>query len=93
MTEIEKLRQRLKSSVMNDLQQERLVEYFKPIYYVEFECTAPGELFPRIFRNAYYVKQTNRTDALRTFDEFNGLRVIEKSMLTGREKIIKERGL
>lgn len=76
---------------MTELQKEELENYFKPIYYVEYEEKVPGELFPRIFRMGYYNKRNNKKEALRAFEELNGARVIEKSMRTGQEKIIRER--
>ena len=76
---------------MTELQKEELENYFKPIYYVEYEEKAPGELFPRVFRMGYYNKRNNKKEALRAFEELNGARVIEKSMRTGQEKVIKER--
>lgn len=40
----------------------------------------------------YYDKRTNKADALRAFSaSSNAVRVIEKSMKTGAEKVIKER--
>lgn len=76
---------------MTDVQQAELERYFKPIYYVEYEETPEGELFPHTFRVGYYDKRTNKADALRAYEELNGARVIEKSMRTGAEKIIKQR--
>ena len=90
--EITQLRQRLKNSVMSDLKQEELIDYFKPIYYVEFETLVPCELFPRVFRNAYYDKRFNKKEALKAFEDFaDARRVVEKSMYSGREKVIAER--
>jgi hypothetical protein len=76
---------------MTELQKEELENYFKPIYYVEYEEKVAGELFPRIFRMGYYNKRNNKKEALRAFEELNGARVIEKSMRTGQEKVIRER--
>lgn len=76
---------------MTDLQREQLENYFKPIYYVEYEITPDGELFSQRFRVGYYDHRTNKKEALQCFERFNGVRVIEKSMRTGQEKIIKER--
>ena len=76
---------------MTDLQIEELENYFKPIYYVEYEIIPDGELFPRLFRMGYYDKRYNKKEALRVFEQLNGARVIEKNMRTGTEKIIKER--
>lgn len=70
-----------------------LDRYFAPIYYVEFEETLPGELFPHVFRNGYYDKSRNKKDALWVFENSpdNPVRVIEKDMRTGAEKIIRQR--
>lgn len=77
---------------MTELQKEQLENYFKPIYYVELEDTAAGELFPSKMRWAFYDKRTNRREALHYFDSRdNAKRVIEKNMVTGREKVIRER--
>lgn len=75
---------------MTDLQRQDLQNYFLPIYYIEFELQRPGELFPFIFRNAYYGRWAKK-EALEIFNQDKGLRVIEKSMRTGKEKIIAER--
>lgn len=88
MTEIQKLRESLKHSVMTDVQQEKLIRYFKPVYYVVYEETPPGELFSKTYRIGYYDKDNNRKQALEAFERFGGKRVIEKSILTGKEKII-----
>ena len=74
---------------MNEIQREELNRYFAPIYYVEYEETLPGELFPHTTRVGYYDKRNNKKEALRAYDELNGTRVIEKNMRTGVEKIIK----
>ena len=76
---------------MTDVQRAELERYFKPIYYVEYEETPEGELFPRVFRVGYYDKTCNKKEALRAYEELNGARVIEKNMRTGAEKIIKQR--
>lgn len=76
---------------MTDVQLEELERYFKPVYYVEYEIVPDGELFPKVFRMAYYDKRRNKKDALQAFEQFDGVRVIEKNMRTGQEKIIKER--
>ena len=34
---------------MTDIQREELERYFSPIYYVEYEVTPAGELFPQRF--------------------------------------------
>ena len=76
---------------MTDIKLQELENYFKPIYYVEYEIIPDGELFPRVFRVGYYDKRCNKKEALRAYDELNGARVIEKNMRTGQEKIIKAR--
>ena len=69
-----------------------LERYFKPIYYVEYAEQETGMLFCNTFRMGYYDKRTNKADALRAFSErSNAVRVIEKSMKTGAEKVIKAR--
>ena len=81
-----------KRKEMNELEREKLEEYFKPIYYVELEETVNGELFPIKTRWAFYDKRTNEREALRYFDtRDNAKRVIEKNMYTGREKVLKEK--
>ena len=94
MSEFEAMKKRVRNSALNDLEQERLINYFSPIYYVEFEVTLPGELFPRTERVGYYDKTHNRhkKEALEIFERIpDAKRVIEKCMYTGKEKIIKER--
>ena len=94
MSEFEAMKKRVRNSSLNELEQERLINYFSPIYYVEFEVTLPGELFPRIERVGYYDKTHNRNkkEALEVFERIHDAkRVIEKCMYTGKEKIIKER--
>jgi hypothetical protein len=92
MKEVEQLKQRLKGGVMNELQQERLINYFSPIYYVEYEETLPGELFPHIQRFGFYDKRRGKNDALAVFEKItDAKRVIEKCMYTGKEKVIQER--
>ena len=76
---------------MTELEIEELENYFKPIYYVEYEIIPDGELFPCLSRVGYYDKRYNKKEALRAFEELNGARVIEKNLRTGKEKIIKER--
>ena len=76
---------------MTDIKLQELENYFKPIYYVEYEIIPDGELFPRVFRMGYYDKRCNKKEALRAYDELNGARVIEKNMRTGQEKIIQAR--
>lgn len=75
---------------MTDVQQAELNRYFSPIYYVEYEESAPGELFPHIFRMGFYGDYAKK-DAFAAFENCNGARVIEKSMRTGAEKVIRER--
>ena len=89
--EISKLRASLKNSVMNELKQEELIDYFKPIYYVEYEEVVPGELFPKTFRMGYYDKHTGKKEAQRAYEQLNGKRLIEKSMYSGREYVLAER--
>ena len=92
MSEIEQLKQRLKNSNMGELAQEKLINYFSPIYYVEYEEMLPGELFPHITRFGFYQKRA-RIEALEVFERnADAKRVIEKSMISGKEKIIRERG-
>lgn len=91
MKEVEQLKQRLKGGVMNELQQEKLVNYFSPIYYVEYEETLPGELFPHIQRFGFYQRDAKK-EALEIFERNpDAKRVIEKSMYSGKETIIIER--
>lgn len=91
MKEVEQLKQRLKNGVLNELQQERLVNYFSPIYYVEYEEMLPGELFPRIQRFGFYQRGA-RAEALEIFERNpDAKRVIEKSMYSGKETILIER--
>ena len=78
---------------MTDLQRAELEDYFAPIYYVEYEEHAPGELFPHVFRVGYYDKRCNKKEAIRAFEDLNGARVIEKNMRTGAEKIIRQRAI
>lgn len=90
--EIEQLKQRLKNSPMGELAQEKLINYFSPIYYVEYEETLQGELFPHIQRFWFYQKGAQK-EALEIFERNpDAKRVIEKSMYSGKETIIKERG-
>lgn len=49
MTEYERFRQEVRASKMDELQQNRLLRYFKPSYRAELECLLPGELVPRVF--------------------------------------------
>lgn len=92
MTEFEKLKQRLKNSSINELEQERLINYFSPIYYVEYEEKLEGELFPHIQRFGFYDKHRGKKDALAVFEREDGAkRVIEKCMYIGKEKVIQER--
>ena len=92
MSEIERLKKELKDSALSELQQERLIEYFKPIYIVEFEIPVEGELFPRLWRWPLYDKRTNYKEAMKYWDTDDQVkRIIEKSMYSGRERILKER--
>ena len=73
-------------------QQERLIEAFKPIYIVEFEMPVEGELFPRLWRWPLYDKRTNYREAMKYWNTDDQVkRIIEKSMYSGRERILKER--
>lgn len=74
---------------MTDIQLKDLERSFRPIYYVEFEETPPGELFPKTFRIGYY-SQWAKKEATKVY-ELSGKRLIEKSMRTGKEKILAER--
>ena len=77
---------------MTDVQQAELNRYFSPIYYVEYEEKLPGELFPHVTRFGFYHEWAKK-EALEVFERNNDAkRVIEKSMRTGAEKIIKQRG-
>ena len=76
---------------MTDIQQAELNRYFSPIYYVEYEETLPGELFPHITRFGFYHERAKK-EALEVFERNDDAkRVIEKSMRTGAEKVIRER--
>ena len=89
--EVESLKQRLKGGVINELQQERLINYFSPIYYVEYEETLPGELLPHIQRFGFYQRGAKK-EALEIFERNpDAKRVIEKSMYSGKETILIER--
>ena len=76
---------------MTDVQHAELERYFSPIYYVEYEELVEGALFPHVFRFGFYGDYAKK-DALAAFENCNGARVIEKSMRTGAEKIIKYKG-
>ena len=90
MTEYERFRQEVRASKMDELQQDRLLRYFKPSYRAEIEVAVSGELFPRIF--VWRFTEKSRTEALRYFDEKEEVkRIVEKSNLSGREKVIAER--
>lgn len=90
--EVEQLKQRLKNGVMGELAQEKLINYFSPIYYVEYEEMLPGELFPHIQRFGFYQRGAKK-EALEIFERnADAKRVIEKSMYSGKETVIKERG-
>lgn len=75
---------------MTDAAQAELNRYFSPIYYVEYEELVEGELFPHVFRMGFYGDYAKK-DALAAFENCNGARVIEKSMRTGVEKVIRQR--
>lgn len=76
---------------MNELDKAELERYFSPIYYVEYEEMLPGELFPHVTRFGFYHERAKK-EALEVFARNDDAkRVIEKSMRTGAEKVIKER--
>ena len=67
-------------------------DWIKECKELRFETLVPGELFPRVFRNAYYDKHYNKKEALRAFeDNADARRVVEKSMYSGKETVIAER--
>lgn len=79
---------------MTDVQLAELERYFRPIYYVEFEETPEGELFPITYRIGYYASEGgyNKKAAIWVFNQNPcAKKVIEKSMRTGAEKIIMSR--
>lgn len=78
---------------MTDVQAAELERYFRPIYYVEFEETPNGELFPKVYRIGFYQDNGyNKKEAIAVFNKNPGAKkVIEKSMRTGKEKIIMSR--
>jgi hypothetical protein len=45
---------------VTDIQREELERYFSPIYYVEYEVTPAGELFPQRFRVGYYHERAKK---------------------------------
>lgn len=60
--------------------------YWDPIYILEHE--QEGNLFP--FRNCLY--HVTKEEAIRIFKRFdNTIRLIEKSMWTGKETVIMEK--
>ena len=76
---------------MNDVQRAELERYFRPIYYIEFEEIPEGELFPVKTRVGYYSPFAKK-DASEVFNKNPGAKkLIEKSMRTGKEKILLER--
>ena len=76
---------------MTDVQLEELNRYFRPIYYVEFEEVPEGELFPRTYRIGYYSPFAKK-DATVIFNRNPcAKKLIEKSMRTGKEKVIMQR--
>ena len=90
MTEYERFRQEVRASKMDELQQDRLLRYFKPRYRAEIEFAMPGELFPRVF--VWRFAEKSRSEAMRFFDENEDCkRIVEESVLSGREKVIAER--
>ncbi len=78
---------------MTDIQKAELERYFRPIYYVEFEETPDGELFSKIYRIGFYQdKGYNKKEAIAVFNKNpSATKLIEKSMRTGVEKILKSR--
>jgi hypothetical protein len=90
MTEYERFRQEVRASKMDELQQNRLLRYFKPSYRAELEFLLPGELVPRVF--VWRFAEKDRAEALRFFDEKEECkRIVEESVLSGRENVIAER--
>ena len=84
-------RQRIQNSNLRDIQKTELENYFAPIYYCVIEETPSGELFSRRVRWGFYGRNAKR-DAERYYNERdNVIQIIEKSMVTGAEKIIKSR--
>ena len=76
---------------MTDIQLEELNRYFRPIYYVEFEEVPEGELFPKTYRIGYYSPFAKK-DATVIFDRSScAKKLIEKSMHTGKEKVLMQR--
>lgn len=76
---------------MNDVQRAELERYFRPIYYIEFEEIPEGELFPIRTKLGYY-SPFGKKDAFEIFNKNLGAKkLIEKSMRTGKEKILLER--
>ena len=78
---------------MTDIQIAELERYFSPIYYVEFEETPEGELFSKVYRIGFYQERGyNKKEAIAVFNQNpSAKKVIEKSMRTGKEKIIMSR--
>ena len=76
---------------MTDVQLEELNRYFRPVYFVEFEEMAGGELFPKTYRIGYYSPSAKK-DATVIFNRNPcAKKVIEKSMYTGKEKVLRQR--
>ena len=81
----------LKDSNMNEIKKQELLNYFSPIYYCEFEYQVTGELFPRTFRWGHYGRSAKK-EAEQQFNEHDdAVRIIEKSMVTGAERVYKTR--
>jgi len=78
---------------MTDIQIAELERYFRPIYYVEFEETPEGELFSKTYRIGFYQERGyNKKEAIAVYNKNPcAKKVIEKSMRTGKEKIIMSR--
>lgn len=76
---------------MTDIQLEELNRYFRPIYYVEFEVFPEGKLFPETYRIGYYSPFAKK-DATVIFNRNpDAKKLIEKSMRTGKEKVLMQR--
>ena len=76
---------------MTDIQLEELNRYFRPVYYVEFEEVPEGELFPKTYRIGYYSPFAKK-DATVIFNRnLSAKKLIEKSMHTGKEKVLMQR--
>lgn len=81
----------LENSRLNDVKKKELRDYFSPIYYCEIEEHAAGELFPRISRWSFYGRQAKKEAEQYFKERDNVIRIIEKSMVTGTERVYKVR--